>query len=295
MSNKTGKRWIAAFAAAGLAAVATGMHGAEPADSHTVYENVIYARPGGEPLPADVYVPSGEGPFPAVLCIHGGAWRFGDKGRMKGIARQLAKSGYTAVAINYRLAPKYRFPAQLEDCRAAMAWMRQNADRYHIDPKRIGVYGYSAGGHLAALLGVTVPSDTEKAGGGPKGKAGTDADLRPRAVVAGGAPCDFRDVPADERWFVYFLGGTRREKPDVYRRASPAAFVSSDDPPIFFYNGQDDFLVPVAGPRKMAEQLKRVGVETEMYVVTDEGHIRAFLDQEARHKAIEFLDKHLKK
>lgn len=294
MSTIVQKRGIAAMAAAWLAAVGSGTWGAQPPVPQTGHEDLIYARRDGELLRADVYVPPGDGPFPAVLCLHGGAWRSGDKGRMRGIARQLADSGYTAVAINYRLAPKHRFPAQLQDCRAALVWMRRNAERYHIDPKRMGVFGYSAGGHLAALLGVAGTPDKETAGDEPEAHAGAEEDLRPRAVVAGGAPCDFRDVSADGRWFVYFLGGTRRQKPELYRRASPAAFVSADDPPFLFYHGADDFVVPVAGPRKMAEQLKKVGVETEVYIVPDEGHIRTFLDPKARQKAIEFLNKHLK-
>ena len=164
---------VAAWAAANLAATRAD----EPADSPVVHADVAYADRGDKPLLADVYLPPGEGPFPGVLCIHGGAWRFGDKKRMKGIARQLANNGYTAVAIDYRLAPKHVFPAQLEDCRAALRWIRANANRYHVDPKRIAVFGYSAGGHLAALLGVTDP---------PRAKTGDASE--PAKVIGPLAP-----------------------------------------------------------------------------------------------------------
>jgi len=245
---------------------------AEP--SYETIRSLVYAPREDEPLRADVYRPAGKGPFPGVLCVHGGAWTVGNKNQMAAIARQLAEAGYTAVTINYRLAPKYKFPAQIEDCRAALLWMRENARQYKIDPDRLGAWGYSAGGHLVALLGTS----------------GTGL----KAVVAGGAPCDFRNVPLDSQRLAFWLGGTRHELPKIYQAASPAEFVSADDPPMFFYHGQLDGVVPVEHPTEMAAELKRLGVTARLYVVPKAGHLGAFVDRSAVTEAVRFLDQHLK-
>ncbi len=113
----------------------------------------VYAERDSGPLKADLYVPQGEGPFPAMIIIHGGAWATGTKEQLAGVAKALARLGYTSAAISYRLAPQHQFPAQIYDCQAAVRWLRANAAKYKIDPDRIGGYGYSAGGELVALLG----------------------------------------------------------------------------------------------------------------------------------------------
>jgi len=265
------------------------------AESIEIIRDVTYVERAGVPLKADIYLPTGDGPFPAALCVHGGAWRYGNKRDMTMAGRILAENGYTAVSIQYRLAPDDKFPAQIEDCREALRWMRRNAGKYKIDPKRIAGVGYSAGGHLVTLMGVTGASagksDPKPASGKPKEKI----DLRLQAVVAGGAPCDFRHIPAKARWFEYWLGGRRSEKPDAYRDASPAAFVTADAPPTFFFHGEKDVLVRIDNPKAMAALLKKEDVPVEIHFVPDAGHISAFFDKTAYAKAVEFLDKHLKK
>ncbi len=118
---------------------------------------VVFAQRGDVELLAEIYRPSGMGPHPGVLLIHGGAWLAGNRHQLTKIARRLATLGYTVMAIDYRKAPKDKFPSQIEDCREALSWMRENAAEYKIDPKKLGVWGYSAGGQLAALLGATSP------------------------------------------------------------------------------------------------------------------------------------------
>jgi acetyl esterase/lipase len=263
---------VLSAALVGCAAVSAGNVLAAEASYETI-RDVVYTPLTGGPLRADVYRPTGPGPFPAVLCVHGGAWTVGNKNQVAGIARRLAEAGYTVVAIDYRLAPKHKFPDQIEDCRAALRWMRENAQQYKIDPKRLGAWGYSAGGHLVALLGVS--------GVGLK------------AVVAGGAPCDFRQVPPNSRRLAFWLGGTRGQLPKVYQSASPASFVSPDDPPMFFYHGQRDQVVDIAHPTEMVAALKRSGVTAEMYVVPHAGHLGAFFDRSAVTEGIKFLDEHL--
>jgi acetyl esterase/lipase len=249
-----------------------------------------YAQRDDGPLLADVYVPRGEGPFPGVLVVHGGAWRMGSRAQLAGVATTLAQHGLTAVAINYRLAPDHKFPAQIDDCKAAVRWMRSEAAKWKIDAAHIGGFGYSAGAQLVALLGTTSPDD------GLEGVP--DAAMLPstrlQAVAAGGTPCDFRPLPAHIDGLAFWLGGTPAQAPEQYRRASPAAFVSSDDPPFFLFHGENDQLVPVVSPTQMHAALAAAGVSAELYVAPKLGHIACCFSQEAIDRAVTFLESHLK-
>lgn len=253
--------------------------------------DVVYATVGQFTLRADIYRPlDGPGPFPAVLTVHGGSWTSGTKLRMGAISTRLARAGYIAVAIDYRLAPSYRFPAQIEDCRAAIRWMRTYADRLDIDPNRIGAWGYSAGGHLVELLATTADADLfDRLGTTP-----TASRTRLQAVVAGGAPAEFRDLPIDGAGYEFFFGATRRQRPDLYELASPARFVTSDDPPLFLYHGSDDNLVPIRNSRLMLALLERAGVPCELFVVDGAIHPQAAMNPDAARAAVAFLDRHLK-
>jgi len=261
---------------------------AEP--SYKLIEAVDYVVRDSEPLKADFYVPGGKGPFPAVLVVHGGAWMAGNRARIAWHAEQLALHGYVAMAINYRLAPRHPFPAQLDDCQAALCWMATHAKAYKIDLGHVGGFGYSAGGHLVTLLGV-LGNDSPRAAcaGAPGGKP-----VRLRAIVAGGAPCDFCMVPPDSRRLAYWLGGTRAERPREYKMASPLRFVTPDDPPMLFFHGGDDQLVPIASAREMVAKLKAVGIHAEMYMVAEAGHVSAYRDRRAMDASIAFLDRQLK-
>src|SRR5207249_346098 len=118
--------------------------------------NIEYANADGQHLQLNLARPkTGDGPFPAVICIHGGGFRAGKREGYDGLCLRLAQNGYVAMTVSYRLAPKYRFPAAVHDVKAAVRWARANAGKYHLDPARIGVTGGSAGGHLAQFLGVT--------------------------------------------------------------------------------------------------------------------------------------------
>src|SRR2546421_8914005 len=142
-----------------------------PVPETVVFEpDVEYANPDGQHLQLDLARPKmGPGPFPAIICIHGGGFRAGTRQGYDSLCIKLAEQGYVAVTVSYRLAPKYPFPAAIHDVKAAVRWLRANAKKYAIDPDRIGVTGGSAGGHLAQFLGVTmgVP-EFEGSGGNPK-------------------------------------------------------------------------------------------------------------------------------
>jgi acetyl esterase/lipase len=249
----------------------------------------VYVQRDSGPLKADIYVPKGDGPFPGMLVVHGGAWSMGTREQLAGAALFLAEHGYTAVAIDYRLAPQDKWPAQIYDCAAAVRWMREHALQYKIDPKKIGAFGYSAGGHLVAMLGVLGEGEMRE-----PGLPADAASARVQVVLAGGAPCDFRLMPSDSDRLAFWLGGTPGEKPDAYRDASPASYVTADDPPMFFFHGDSDELVQIRSPQKLVERLKELGIEADFYTVKGAGHIPAALDQTAREKALAFADHVLK-
>lgn len=284
LKNRLLLSFLAAVAAA-LCCTASGW-AVETREIETRYAQVYAQRESGK-LMADVYLPKGEGPFPGVLVVHGGAWHMGTRAQLSGVAQLLARHGLTAVAISYRLAPAHKFPAQIEDCKAAVRWMRKQAAELKMDPERIGGFGYSAGAQLVTLLGTTDAED------GLEGIESSEEEAvkntRLQAVVAGGAPCDFRVIDPDSRMLAFWLGGTRREAGEQYRRASPREFVTEDDPPMFFFHGENDELVPLISPVAMCESLKQVGVPAELYIVPKIGHNFAGMDRTALNKSVEFL------
>lgn len=255
--------------------------------SIVVERGIEYVTRGERSLLADVHRPEGEGPFPAVLLVHGGSWQRGSRQRMASIAERLAQRGYVGVSIDYRFAPEHRFPAQLHDCQAALRFMRSDAERLRIDPQRIAGFGYSAGGHLVGLLATT--GDVDDLAEIPALSGPTP---RLRAAVLGGAPIALDRLPANfavER----LLGACASERPDLYARASPLSFVSPDDPPVFLYHGAGDWIVDPSQPQLLHEALARAGVPSS-YFETPGGHVTTFLrDEEPVRRAIDFLDRSL--
>ena len=289
---------IALWSAAVFALVALLLLVAAPRDSAalTVERDVVYGTAQGTPLLLDLAMPkTGNGPFPVVVFLHGGGWSEGNRQEMNHFIEGVAGLGYVGVTVAYRLVPAARFPAQLEDCKAAVRWLRANAAKYRINPKRIGVVGFSAGGHLASMLGVTGKNDgLEGAGGNP------DQSSRVQAVVSFFGLTDFstRDWPRDLENGVIepFLGGSFANHADEYRRASPITYVTSDAPPFLFFHGSEDKLVPVDQSKQLGEKLRNAGVFAEVNVLEGEGH--GFTDaanQKAMRRMLDFLDAHLKR
>jgi triacylglycerol lipase len=241
-------------------------------------KDVEFARVNDVPLLTDIVSPDDDQVHPGVVMIHGGAWTSGDKWNMSDHARELAQAGYVAININYRLAPRSKYPSQLDDCRAALKWLQGVAEQYHVDLNHLAVYGYSAGGQLAAMLA------TDQQAGLPK----------IRAAVIGGAPCDLSFIPEESPAIAHVLGGTRKQIPGVYRDASPVNFASSDDCPMFFFHGDCDLIVPTNASKALCDKLNDLGVETCYYTVEKQGHLLTFIHPAARQAAIEFLNKHLR-
>ncbi|MFM7055645.1 MAG: alpha/beta hydrolase fold domain-containing protein [Planctomycetota bacterium] len=245
-----------------------------------VRENVVYGRVGDRELLLDAFLPQAGRAVPAVIVIHGGAWRSGNRRQLRGYADALAKRGMACFAIDYRLAPDHKFPAQIDDCRMAVRWVRQNAADYNVDSKRLGAIGYSAGGHLAALLGTT---------GQPAEEDPEKLDTRLQAIVAGGAPTEFRLMPDGGKWAEYWMGGDQKAVPEKFEAASPTAFVDENDPPFFFFNGTDDKLVPLIWSLSCHAALRGAGVRSEVYRIEGAGHIEAAMNREAIRRSVVFL------
>ncbi|MEI6526387.1 MAG: alpha/beta hydrolase [Planctomycetota bacterium] len=170
-----------------------------------IHFDVSYCQQNDPLQVADVYMPptgdiEHQPLYPGILAIHGGAWAAGDKRFDALHCRKIAEQGYVVMAINYRLAPRHKHPAQIDDCREALRWLSEHAQEYHIDPDKLGVWGYSAGGHLAALLATDRKTE----------------DPPIRVCVAGGAPAVRRDG-GDERQLQHGDAVRRREDPLAHR------------------------------------------------------------------------------
>jgi acetyl esterase/lipase len=255
----------------------------------------------------DLYVPDDpveplRGPRPLVVYIHGGAWRGGDKRDFP--AMGLTARGYAVASVNYRLSADAPFPAQIEDCKAAVRFLRKNAKAFNLDPDRIGAWGDSAGGHLVALLG-TAGDAKEWDGGDEKISSKVQCvvdwfgptDLSKMNAQAAAAPSvrsrvdhDAPDSPESQ-----LVGGPVQQNTDKAAKASPITYVTPDDPPFLIMHGDQDPLVPLAQSRELADALKGAGVEVRLEVLAGAGHGGpAFLAPEAMQKVAAFFDEHLK-
>lgn len=257
-------------------------------------ENVEYGKAGDQALTLNLAAPKDQAePAPAVVCIHGGGWAAGDKRMFDGLIRELAEQGYVAVTVGYRFAPAHPFPAQVEDCKCAVRWLRDNAEELKIDPQHIGAVGASAGGHLAMMLGVMDSSDgLEGSGGSP------EQPSKVQAVVAYFGPTNFvGEYPPASRGIVKnFIGGTLEERKDDYVRASPITYVDKSDAPILIFQGTKDVLVPYDQAYQMAEALTKVGVPGRVELLLGQSHGWGGKELERTMRATrEFFDEHLKK
>jgi acetyl esterase/lipase len=262
-----------------------------------VFESGIeYTNPDDQHLKMDLARPKdGDGPFPAILCIHGGGFRAGSREGYDGLCIRLAEKGYVAVTITYRLAPKYPFPAAIHDTKAAVRWLRANAARYKIDPERIGVTGGSAGGHLAQFLGVTGDvKEFEGDGGNPS------LSSKVSCVVNVYGPSDFtksygKSVDAAEV-LPLFLGGNLEKARTQHIKASPLYWVTPNSSPTLCIHGTEDKYVAHEQAVWLVDKLKAANVEAELLSLEGAGHGFKGKDAETAEKALMvFFDKHLKK
>ncbi len=225
----------------------------------------------------DLYIPTKPtaGSLPLIVFIHGGAWLQGDKSEAKDLAMLLAHEGFATASINYRLSQQAPFPAQIEDCKNAIRYLRAHANEYGFDGNKIGVWGVSAGGHLAALLGTLSTSD-------PPALLPNDSavqavcdwcgpsDLISVATQAGSRTKIDYDSPSGP--VAKLLGGLVTDKKELAMEASPITYVTKDDPPIMIVHGDIDDLVPFAQSEEFAAKLKAAGVPSKLVTVKGAGH-----------------------
>ncbi len=246
-----------------------------------IERDLVYGRTPQQELKLDLYLPAQEGAAPVVVWVHGGAWRTGSKARTP--AERLVARGYAVASIEYRLSGVAKFPAQIEDCKAAVRWLRGNAAKYDLDPERIGAWGSSAGGHLAALLGVQ----------------NDDPASRVQAVVDFYGPTELLKMDAQGSAFSHdapdspesqLIGGPIQQHAERTRLANPVSYVSRGDPPFLIVHGDRDYTVPVGQSRVFYDALRAAGVPAKLEIVPGAGHgfhngpyidplVDAFLDQ----------------
>jgi acetyl esterase/lipase/glycerophosphoryl diester phosphodiesterase len=262
--------------------------------------NLEFARPAGRPLYLDLYLPTIQesGRLPTVVWIHGGGWSKGS--RKPCPAAWLAEHGFAVASIDYRLTDIAKWPAQIDDCRAAIRWLRENAAAYGLNPDRFGAWGGSAGGHLAALAGtLDAPPDEKPTGGRTSSRVQAVCDwygptdlltMPPNVLSAGKTVEDLAKSNGAK-----LLGGIVRDRPDLAKAASAWYQATADDPPFLIVHGDADPQVPLEQSRKLDEKLRSVGGSSVLVVLRGAGHGGpAFQTPELRQTITDFFRKHLR-
>jgi len=257
--------------------------------------NVEYGRAGDRALHLDILRPKepGKKPLPVIVFIHGGGWRAGNK--LSGLPRVLpfvASGKYVGVSVEYRLSGEAAWPAQIHDCKAAIRYIRANAERLQIDPEKIGVWGSSAGGHLVSLLGTSGGVEELEGENGSSGKSS-----RVSCVVDFCGPSDFTGLlklpggvaPAA---VTALLGGNLKDKRAEVIAASPVTHITRDDPPFLIVHGTKDPLVSLSQAETLYEKLKEAGVDATLLKIEGGGH--GIGGPEVGKRVAAFFDKHLR-
>jgi acetyl esterase/lipase len=260
-----------------------------------VLRDVQYGTGGGRPLKLHILRPKEKPgtPMPVIVWIHGGGWRGGH--RDSGLIRLagFAERGYLGATIEYRLSGEATFPAQIEDCKCAIRFLRAKAKDYHLDPERIGVWGSSAGGHLVALLGTSGHVKELEGKGGWE-----NFSSKVQAVCDFCGPTDFVKIVADsdraKEAVNRLLGGPPSEKKDLAVLASPLTHVTRDLPRFLVVHGDQDRVVPMDQSELLCEALKKAGGRVKLHVAKGQGHglggeelmtaVRSFFDRELKSK-----------
>ncbi len=260
-----------------------------------VVKDLEYARPNGYSLLLDLYLPeNASGAVPVVVWVHGGGWKNGSKKNCQ--AAWLAEEGYAVASINYRLTDVAQWPAQIDDCREAIRWLRRNANLFGLDSERIGSWGESAGAHLAALMG-TLPYPNDE-----------HVSSRVSAVCDWYGPTELLTMPpnnvGDGRTEedvansngAKLLGCTVKDCPELAKQASGYDNVSKDDSAFLIMHGDEDPGVPISQSVQFYERLQKMGVPSQLEIVKGAGHGGKLFDTpEVRATVLAFFERYLKR
>lgn len=249
------------------------------AESLDAHPDLVYARYGDRAMQLDLWRPkSAAGPLPAIACIHGGGWFKGERVHMAKLAQALAGRGFVTVSISYRLSGEAKFPAAIQDCKAAVRFLRANAAKYGVDPKAIGVTGLSAGGHLAALAATSGGVQELEGDGG-----NAEHSSAVQACIAMGAQSDLESdrirglsSKQDDPHYRTFLGASLDEIPATFALASPRHHLDKSDPPLLFMTGELDDASTHADA--MRADMGKLGIPTGLAIMPQAPH--AFLNQQ---------------
>ena len=266
-----------------------------------VERDIVYARVGEKELPLDLYLPeNATKPLPVVVWVHGGGWRNGSKGS-GGPALPMVSRGFAVVDVEYRLSGEAIFPAQIQDCKAAIRWIRANAKEYGLDPDQIGAWGSSAGGHLVALMGTA--GDVKQFDTSENGEYSS----RIQAVCDWFGPTDLLrmdDFPgtmnhnAPNSPESQLIGGPIQDNKEQVARANPITYIGEDDPPFLIVHGEKDQTVPCNQSELLYDALIKNGVEATLYRVKDGDHGFRGATEDTHSELVEmaakFFGKHLK-
>ncbi len=236
-----------------------------------VIKDVVYGTGGDQRLKLDLAMPKrADAPAACIVVIHGGAWREGDKSALVAQIKRFADIGYVSASVNYRHCPNYVFPAQVEDVKCAVRFLRGNAKTLGIDVTRFGAIGHSAGGHLAMMLDVVDESSQLEGAGG---HAQQSSKVQAAVSFSGPTALDAKDIPEASKPLVRdFLGGTVHDKPALAKTASPISHLSKDDGPILMIHATYDEIVPPTQVYRMIDAMGRIGVKGRAEIVPGLGH-----------------------
>lgn len=275
------------------------------------HKDVAYTNTSGTQK-LDLYLPPGDGPFPVIVHIHGGGFKFGDKSMVDdALGKAFLNAGYAIASIDYRLSGEAIFPAAIQDAKAAVRFLRANAAEYKLDPNKMVAFGFSAGGNIASMLGTS--GDVAEFDDPALGNAGVSS--RVQAVIDWFGPTDFGQMDAQAKgqgcaasdqkhneagsFESLYLGAAVPTVPDLVQQANPITYISPDDPPFLLQKGDQDCTVPIGQSILLADALSAAGLDVQYDLLTGVGHgdsgsTPVFQSESNIQRVVDFLNTKLK-
>jgi acetyl esterase/lipase len=263
-----------------------------------IHGNIPYNNDTHNKHLLDIYLPATiHGKVPLVVFIHGGAWisndKYADMGYMTNTIAAILENGMAIASIDYRFATEAVFPLILQDCNKAVSFLYDHADTYHLDKDNIALLGFSAGGHLAALMGTAQNNEVEHFY-----FPNSYRPIQYKAVVDFYGPIDLLLSPENEDDTSpegLLIGAAPLLRPDLAKAASPITYIDKNDPPFLIYHGEKDDMVSNKHSKLLSAWLTHHGVTNELVIVKDAPHFGTMYDEEEiRTNVISFLTRYLK-